>query len=219
MFATSISNLGCTASVFNPSPSKCLRGRSSRCISLRKKSLKLLVVDSEPWKWERPMCRCFIGEVSHVWQEWRERKERQGNGNGNAKGKGKEIKKLPVVVYKEGRRWQYVCDNNERVWTVEAEEEGVKGRVGGGEGVSGWIAEGAGRVGHSLRRSFVPDNVRPHYIVYLKWKLVHRFFSSILHVQCTQVCFHLSKCCHSDVCMFEYSINHRLQCFVHRYSK
>ena len=112
------------------------------------------------------------------WREWLQWKNSwlpEGNG-----------KKLPVVIFEGGRRWQYVYDG-ERMRTVELDEESLESGEGRDESASGRVAEGFTKTKQTLLRIFVPDQVRPHYLVYLKWKLVHRFLSSILHFQCTQV--------------------------------
>jgi hypothetical protein len=57
-------------------------------------------------------------------------------------------------------------------------------------------------MGRALRRSFVPDQVRPHYLLYLKWTMIHRFLSSINHVHCTQVLLRLPPSLSSTLRIF-----------------
>ncbi|KAG0629683.1 hypothetical protein M758_1G122000 [Ceratodon purpureus] len=119
--------------------------------------------------------RAFVDDKRwREWLQWRNSWHPEKNG-----------KKLPVVIFEGGRRWQYVFDG-ERMRTVELDEEALQKGEGRDESVNGRVAESYIRAKQTLLRIFVPDQVRPHYLVYLKWKLVHRFLSSILHFQCTQ---------------------------------
>lgn len=149
---------------------QCSNKRQLRLGNRRLKLSQQSFVDDKRWQ-----CRCFVEEVSHAWREWRDRNNVEKDG---------KKKKLPVVIFEGGRRWQYVFDG-ERIQTVEVDEEELRNGEGRGNGP---ITENVVKLKHTLRRIFVPDQVRPHYLVYLKWKLFHRFLSSILHFQCTQVC-------------------------------
>ena len=146
----------------------CNRVRNQRLPALRR------TPHISAWK-QQLNCHCFIEEVTHALREWKEKRH------------GREVKKLPVVLFEGGRRLQYVHDG-QRMWTVEAEENSAaQNDLGATEGLGDWLGNVVQRLNRALQRSFVPEQVRPHYLPYLKWKLMSRFFSSILHVQCTQV--------------------------------
>lgn len=161
MVATSLTAAALPGSLVSVRSSQCLYD-SSRIVRVghrrRSTSSRCAVVDDKRWR------------------EWL-----QGRKSWRPTGK-----KLPVVVFEGGRRWQYVFDG-ERMRTVELDEEALQSGEGRDERLSGRVAESFIKAKQTLLRIFVPDQVRPHYIEYLKWKLVHRFLSSILHFQCTQV--------------------------------
>ena len=161
-----------------PTGSSLFLGNSRRhgCNRVRNQRLPALQTTPHVSAWKQQLkCHCFIEEVTHAWREWKEKRH------------GREVKKLPVVLFEGGRRLQYVHDGH-RMWTVEAEENSAaQSDLGATEGLGDWLGNFVERLNRVLQRSFVPEQVRPHYLPYLKWKLMSRFFSSILHVQCTQV--------------------------------
>lgn len=153
-------------------PGLVVSSRSSRCLYNSSRHVRLV------HRRRLKSSRAFVDDKG--WREWIQRKD-----SWLAEKSGK---KLPVVIFEGGRRWQYVFDG-ERMRTVELDEEALQNGEGRIEGVSGRVAESFIKAKQTLQHIFVPDQVRPHYLVYLKWKLVHRFWSSILHFQCTQVSF------------------------------
>lgn len=95
---------------------------SNRQLRLGNRRLKVspAFVDDKRWQ-----CRCFVEEVSHAWREWRDRN--------NPWRLEKDGKKLPVVIFEGGRRWQYVSDG-ERIHTVEVDEEELRNGEGRDDG-------------------------------------------------------------------------------------
>lgn len=92
---------------------------------------------------------------------------------------------LPVVIRKSGRVSRYLWDgsgNSLRLVPFDREESG---RFDLGEEVQRLVATVIGAV----RKLFVPRKVNGNYMGYLKWKFLHRVFSSALQVLATQVNF------------------------------
>lgn len=176
MVVTLLSAPEVVGEVFPAGASQFLLGNSRRhgCKRVRIQRLPALRAPRLSACRKQLKCLCFIEEVTHAWREWKEKRH------------GREVRKLPVVLFEGGRRLQYVHDG-QRMWTVEAEENSAQSDFGATEGLGDWLGNVVERLRRALRRSFVPEQVRPHYLPYLKWKLISRFCSSILHVQCTQV--------------------------------
>lgn len=88
---------------------------------------------------------------------------------------------LPVVVRKSGRAYRYKWDGV-RLALVPCGCQGF-------ESARVWdrFGELLRLFCSALRGLFVPHKVQPNYLLYLKWKLLHRIFSSALHVLATQV--------------------------------
>ncbi|KAJ8645667.1 hypothetical protein MRB53_007415 [Persea americana] len=93
---------------------------------------------------------------------------------------------LPVVIRKSGRVSRYLWDgsgNSLRLVPFDREES--SGRFDLGEEVQRLVATVIGAV----RKLFVPRKVNGNYMGYLKWKFLHRVFSSALQVLATQAMF------------------------------
>ncbi|KAG6424053.1 hypothetical protein SASPL_114465 [Salvia splendens] len=94
---------------------------------------------------------------------------------------------LPVVVHRSGTILRYFWDGNEMqlvsvggvsqfsIWNFSSFEDGMKkvGRV----------------CGVAIRNFFLPREVNENYMEYVKWKFLHRVFSSALQVLATQAMF------------------------------
>lgn len=94
------------------------------------------------------------------------------------------IQRLPILVHEHGRPLQCTWDGR-RLGKVD-----LSGHLFGETGVYSpvvWLTDSFGRLGRALHDVFVPEQVRPQYIHYMNWKCLHRVFSSVLQVQCTQV--------------------------------
>lgn len=179
MVTTSSLAPGWPGSLVSVRSSQCLYG-SSRHLRLGHKRQKSSAALTDN---KRCQCRCFVEEVSHAWKQWR--------GWRKSSRPYKDGKKLPVVIFEGGRQWQYVFDG-EQIRAVEFDGVSLQNGEARNESVSGQVAGSVLKLRQTLQRIFVPDQVWPHYLVYLKWKLVHRFLSSVLHFQCTQVSFSLN---------------------------
>ncbi|KAL2603170.1 hypothetical protein R1flu_017177 [Riccia fluitans] len=94
-----------------------------------------------------------------------------------------EIRKLPIYFHKEGQQFQYAWDG--RAFFLEPVET-LDPKVAGAVSIREFYQLSTRKILRTLRRTFVPEQVRPHYISYMKWKFLHRVLSSILQVQCTQ---------------------------------
>ncbi|KAL1563257.1 protein root UVB sensitive 4-like isoform X2 [Salvia divinorum] len=94
---------------------------------------------------------------------------------------------LPVVVHRSGTILRYFWDGNEMqlvsvdgvsqfsVWNFSSFEDGMKKLC---------------RVcGVAIRNFFLPREVNENYMQYVKWKFLHRVFSSALQVLATQAMF------------------------------
>ncbi|XP_024392220.1 protein root UVB sensitive 4 isoform X1 [Physcomitrium patens] len=173
MVTTSSLAPGWPGSLVSVRSSQCLYG-SSRHLRLGHKRQKSSAALTDN---KRCQCRCFVEEVSHAWKQWR--------GWRKSSRPYKDGKKLPVVIFEGGRQWQYVFDG-EQIRAVEFDGVSLQNGEARNESVSGQVAGSVLKLRQTLQRIFVPDQVWPHYLVYLKWKLVHRFLSSVLHFQCTQ---------------------------------
>ncbi|KAK9037986.1 hypothetical protein V6N11_022880 [Hibiscus sabdariffa] len=88
--------------------------------------------------------------------------------------------KLPVVVRRHGKVSMYFWDGN-RVWLLSVDG-------GGSSGLSfcfnlDKVVEASSL---AVRNFFIPKQVGENYIGYVKWKFLHRVFSSALQVLATQ---------------------------------
>ncbi|CAI0430766.1 unnamed protein product [Linum tenue] len=92
--------------------------------------------------------------------------------------------KLPVVVRKSGRVSRYTWDGSRL--NLESVD-------GGGGGAAMCFEDGFRQLfrisGLALRNVFIPKRVTENYMQYVKWKLLHRVFSSALQVLATQAMF------------------------------
>ncbi|XP_047947745.1 protein root UVB sensitive 4 isoform X2 [Salvia hispanica] len=87
---------------------------------------------------------------------------------------------LPVVVHRSGTILRYFWDGNEMQLVS----------VGGVTQFSIWNFSSLGRVcGVAIRNFFLPREVNENYMEYVKWKFLHRVFSSALQVLATQAMF------------------------------
>ncbi|BBN17116.1 hypothetical protein MPTK1_7g12120 [Marchantia polymorpha subsp. ruderalis] len=93
-----------------------------------------------------------------------------------------EVQKLPIFFYKDGQQLQFAWDGQ----SLLMEPADQKVDDGGSSREHQFYWSGVGRMRRSLRKTFVPEHVRPHYLSYMRWKFMHRVLSSVLQVQCTQ---------------------------------
>lgn len=98
------------------------------------------------------------------------------------------LERFPVFFEEEGERLQYAWDGDTlRIVPVDQKREASVHAPQTQGQVPKVVQDTADRIGRALRRTFVPENVRTHYLVYMKWKFLHRMASSIIQVQGTQV--------------------------------
>ncbi|KAB2036702.1 hypothetical protein ERO13_D03G019500v2 [Gossypium hirsutum] len=95
--------------------------------------------------------------------------------------------KLPVVIQRHGKVSRYFWDGS-RVRLLRVDGDGVDG---GGSGVPfcfdlDKVVEASSL---AIRNFFIPKQVSENYIGYVKWKFLHRVFSSALQVLATQAMF------------------------------
>ncbi|KAH1113457.1 hypothetical protein J1N35_006835 [Gossypium stocksii] len=95
--------------------------------------------------------------------------------------------KLPVVIQRHGKVSRYFWDGS-RVRLLSVDGDGVDG---GGSGVPfcfdlDKVVEASSL---AIRNFFIPKQVSENYIGYVKWKFLHRVFSSALQVLATQAMF------------------------------
>ncbi|MBA0581743.1 hypothetical protein Gorai_023916 [Gossypium raimondii] len=95
--------------------------------------------------------------------------------------------KLPVVIQRHGKVSRYFWDGS-RVRLLRVDGDGVDG---GGSGVPfcfdlDKVVEASSL---AIRNFFIPKQVSENYIGYVKWKFLHRVFSSTLQVLATQAMF------------------------------
>lgn len=90
--------------------------------------------------------------------------------------------RLPLVLRRSGRVSQYVWDG----FSLQ-----LVGFDGGASSVSFDFGDGFRTLYRvsvlAVKDFFIPKNVSEHYVTYVKWKLLHRIFSSALQVIATQV--------------------------------
>ncbi|XP_068660051.1 protein root UVB sensitive 4 isoform X2 [Aristolochia californica] len=90
---------------------------------------------------------------------------------------------LPIVIYKSGRTYRYLGDGA-RLKLVCCESE-ASNHFGLGDGFRRLLHIS----GLAVANLFVPQQVQGNYMGYLKWKFLHRVFSSTLQVLATQAMF------------------------------
>ncbi|XP_006851816.2 protein root UVB sensitive 4 isoform X1 [Amborella trichopoda] len=114
------------------------------------------------------------GLSSGFWSESYEREEEH------------EFIHLPVVFHQGSRVSQYTWDGK-HIKLVGFHEEGLNciGSLCLGRVFGNWVE----MMNCSARKLFVPQKVQENYMGYLKWKLLHRVFSSALKVVATQAMF------------------------------
>ncbi|KAA0045852.1 protein root UVB sensitive 4 [Cucumis melo var. makuwa] len=92
--------------------------------------------------------------------------------------------RLPLVLRRSGRVSQYVWDG----FSLQ-----LVGFDGGASSVSFDFGDGFRTLYRvsvlAVKDFFIPKNVSEHYVTYVKWKLLHRIFSSALQVIATQAMF------------------------------
>ncbi|XP_023006924.1 protein root UVB sensitive 4 [Cucurbita maxima] len=92
--------------------------------------------------------------------------------------------RFPVVLLRSGRVSQYVWDG----FSLQ-----LVGVDGGASSVSFDFVDGFRTMyracGLAVKGFFIPKNVSEHYVLYVKWKFLHRVFSSALQVIATQAMF------------------------------
>ncbi|XP_048139280.1 protein root UVB sensitive 4 isoform X3 [Rhodamnia argentea] len=92
--------------------------------------------------------------------------------------------KLPVVIRKSGKVSRYVWDGDcLRLVSVDG------GAASFGLDFDGGVRELGRACGVFVRNFFIPKQVSASYMDYVKWKLLHRVFSSALQVLATQAMF------------------------------
>eukprot|EP01018_Ginkgo_biloba_P002863 Gb_07487 [translate_table: standard] len=91
----------------------------------------------------------------------------------------KELVRLPIVVHGKGSSLQYAWDGQRLLLVKDLERNDA-------EGMNQWLKNCIKRMRFVTSSIFVPQQVQSNYIHYLKWKFVHRIFSSALQVQATQ---------------------------------
>ncbi|KAM7264237.1 hypothetical protein ACFE04_001920 [Oxalis oulophora] len=88
-------------------------------------------------------------------------------------GLGDDCGPLPVVIKQSGKVSRYFWDGNlVKLVSVDVSGDGS----GLSDGLGGWV-----------RNLLLPKEVNENYMEYVKWKFVHRVFSSALKVLATQV--------------------------------
>ncbi|XP_057768443.1 protein root UVB sensitive 4 [Salvia miltiorrhiza] len=90
---------------------------------------------------------------------------------------------LPVVIHRSGTISRYLWDGKElRLVSVDGDSQ-----------FSIWSFYGMNRLGRvcgaAVRNFFLPREVKENYFEYVKWKFLHRVFSSALQVLATQAMF------------------------------
>ncbi|KAH9554302.1 hypothetical protein CY35_08G057600 [Sphagnum magellanicum] len=184
--------------VLAPGSTRCLRSCCCWVVNPRSSSRQELRICSRLgdgcWVLKRQLnCQGFVDQEassSSVACRAFQEDDDDDDASSRCRGHGREVHRLPVLLHERGRKLQYVY-SGQRMWTIDPQDEShysKDGRFQGGPG--DWLRECSEKMGRALRRSFVPDQVRPHYLLYLKWTMIHRFLSSINHVHCTQAMLH-----------------------------
>lgn len=90
--------------------------------------------------------------------------------------------RLPLVLRRSGRVAQYVWDGFS-LQLVAFDGAASSFSFDFRDGFRTFYAAS----GLAVKDFFIPKNVSEHYVLYVKWKLLHRVFSSALQVIATQV--------------------------------
>ena len=99
-------------------------------------------------------------------------------GNGNSEKERKPIF-LPIVVQRSGKSSRLTLESETlRLIDCDQEPQGLLD-----DGLARFVQIFAAQI----RELFVPRHVQDNYAGYLKWKFLHRVFSSCLQVLATQV--------------------------------
>nr|CAD1837987.1 unnamed protein product [Ananas comosus var. bracteatus] len=93
---------------------------------------------------------------------------------------GWDAVRFPVVVQGSGKALRYVWDGAQ-LRMVRLDRENVDHFDGFHKAFEGFV--------EAVRDVFIPRQVQENYMIYLKWKLIHRVFSSSLQVLATQAMF------------------------------
>lgn len=92
--------------------------------------------------------------------------------------------RLPVVIRRSGRVSRYFWDGNENfLRLVRVDGRASSACLNFDDGFNNLFA----LCGSAVRDFFLPRKVSGNYMVYVKWKFLHRVFSSALQVLATQV--------------------------------
>ncbi|KAH8954082.1 hypothetical protein BDL97_08G061300 [Sphagnum fallax] len=188
--------------VLAPGSTRCLRSCCCWVVNPRSSSRQELRICSRLgsgcWVLKRQLkCQGFVHQEAssssvacRAFQEDDDDDDDDDDASSRCRGHGREVHRLPVLLHERGRKLQYVY-SGQRMWTIDPQDESHYSKDGRFQGSPGdWLRECSEKMGRALRRSFVPDQVRPHYLLYLKWTMIHRFLSSINHVHCTQAMLH-----------------------------
>ncbi|CAK9235372.1 unnamed protein product [Sphagnum troendelagicum] len=185
--------------VLAPGSTRCLRSCCCWVVNPRSSSRQELMICSRLgggcWVLKRQLkCQGFVHQEasssSVACRAFQEDDDDDDDASSRCRGRGREVHRLPVLLHERGRKLQYVY-SGQRMWTIDPQDESHYSKDGRFQGSPGdWLRECSEKMGRALRRSFVPDQVRPHYLLYLKWTMIHRFLSSINHVHCTQAMLH-----------------------------
>ncbi|GMI68102.1 ROOT UV-B SENSITIVE 4 [Hibiscus trionum] len=140
-----------------------------------------------PWKSSKnPACKSsnFSSKIPTLANSLRTQITYKLQGGVNNNGiDSSNLTKLPVVIRRDGKVSRYFCDGNcVRLLSVDG---------GGSSGGSFRFNLGKVVEASSLAVSnfFIPKQVSENYIGYVKWKFLHRVFSSALQVLATQAMF------------------------------
>ena len=92
--------------------------------------------------------------------------------------------RLPVVIRRSGRVSRYFWDGNENCLQLVRVDGGASSLcLSFDDGVNNLFA----LCSSAVRDFFIPRKVSQNYMDYVKWKFLHRVFSSALQVLATQV--------------------------------
>ncbi|KAH9301488.1 hypothetical protein KI387_013071, partial [Taxus chinensis] len=129
------------------------------------RKLPVPLVPKKPFKLNVHAC------TSHASPNWLKREHKQQ--------KSSELVYLPILVHKKGVSLQYA-------WNGQCflSEKDLKTREA--KSLKHSLKDYVRRARLSISSLFVPDQVPSNYMNYLKWKFVHRIFSSAIQVQATQ---------------------------------
>ncbi len=200
--------------VLAPGSTRCLRSCCCWVVNPRSSSRQELRICSRLgggcWVLKRQLkCQGFVHQEAssssvacRAFQDDDDDDDDDDDASSRCRGHGREVHRLPVLLHERGRKLQYVY-SGQRMWTIDPQDESHYSKDGRFQGSPGdWLRECSEKMGRALRRSFVPDQVRPHYLLYLKWTMIHRFLSSINHVHCTQVLLRLPPSLSSTLRIF-----------------